>query len=369
MNEPILGQADFSLRPGVRRGDSAYFLDLGRHRFAFDTFGGKYIVLLVMGSTGYSARETALRRLNGSRHLVEAGRIAFFAAGNERAGAPEVELEKRFPSIQFLWEAEGLARALDAREGGCWVVLNPMLRVVDVVPLSAGDRIIGLLETLPTAAGDTFRSYPPVPILSLQDVFEPDLCRCLVETFDRDGGRETGFIDTIEGRSVEMFDGEWKRRRDFMLSDSYLVAAVRARIGRRVCPEIKKTFQFVVSRIERDLIARYDAESGGHFGPHRDDVSALVAHRRFAVSINLNEDFDGGDISFPEFSPQGFKPAPGAAIVFSASILHRVSRVTRGQRYVFLTFLFDEEAERLRLANLKAVNAQGSAQSSAKADA
>jgi hypothetical protein len=41
--------------------------------------------------------------------------------------------------------------------------------------------------------------------------------------------------------------------------------------------------------------------------------------------------------------------------VFSASILHEVSRVTRGRRYVFLTFLFDEEAERVRQANLRAV--------------
>ena len=110
-----------------------------------------------------------------------------------------------------------------------------------------------------------------------------------------------------------------------------------------------------LTRIERDLVARYDAETGGHFGPHRDDTGMSVAHRRFAVSINLNADFDGGEISFPEYSPQAFKAAPGTAIVFSASILHQVSRVTRGQRYVFLTFLFDEEAERLRQSNLRAV--------------
>ena len=41
--------------------------------------------------------------------------------------------------------------------------------------------------------------------------------------------------------------------------------------------------------------------------------------------------------------------------MFSASILHQVSRVTGGRRYVFLTFLFDEEAERMRQANLRAV--------------
>ena len=41
--------------------------------------------------------------------------------------------------------------------------------------------------------------------------------------------------------------------------------------------------------------------------------------------------------------------------MFSASILHEVSRVTLGRRYVFLTFLFDEEAERMRQANLQAM--------------
>ncbi len=86
--------------------------------------------------------------------------------------------------------------------------------------------------------------------------------------------------------------------------------------------------------------------------------ASSVAHRRFAVSINLNADFDGGEISFPEYSPRTFKAAPGTAVVFSASILHQVSPVTRGRRYVFLTFLFDEEAERVRQANLQTAQAQ-----------
>ena len=131
-------------------------------------------------------------------------------------------------------------------------------------------------------------------------------------------------------RSIENFDGTWKRRRDFHLTDPRLIANLRARVGRRICPEIKKAFQMRLTRIERDLVARYDSETGGHFGPHRDDTGISVAHRRFAVSINLNADFDGGEIAFPEYAPRSFKAAPGAAVVFSASILHQVSRVTRG---------------------------------------
>jgi predicted 2-oxoglutarate/Fe(II)-dependent dioxygenase YbiX len=197
-------------------------------------------------------------------------------------------------------------------------------------------------------------AHPSAPILTLAHVFEPELCAHLIACFEQDGGKDTGFMQDQGGRSVENFDAQWKRRRDLHLTDCHLIANLRARIGRRVCPEIKKAFQMRPTRIERDLVACYDAKTGGHFGPHRDDTGIAIAHRRFAVSINLNADFEGGEISFPEYSPQTFKAAPGTAVVFSASILHQVS-VTRGRRYVFLTFLFDEEAERLRQANLQAV--------------
>ena len=244
-----------------------------------------------------------------------------------------------------------------------------MHRVVDVAPLDEFERVMGRLDRMaPPSQG--VDDCAPAPILMLADVLEPELCRHLVDCFERGGGKESGFMQDVEGRSVERFDDGWKRRRDFFLTDPSVIAGVRSRIGRRVGPEIRKAFQMAVTRIERDLIARYDAETGGHFGPHRDDTGLSVAHRRFAVSINLNADFDGGEISFPEYGSRGFKAAPGTAVVFSASILHQVSRVTRGRRYVFLTFLFDEEGERLRQANLKAAQeAQRQLQPTASAPA
>jgi predicted 2-oxoglutarate/Fe(II)-dependent dioxygenase YbiX len=245
-----------------------------------------------------------------------------------------------------------MARAFGADQS--WVVLDPMLRVIDVAPLDQADRVLGDLRRS-TRPNPGFAPSPPAPILTLAHVFEPELCAHLIACFEQSGGKDSGFMQDMGGRSVENFDNSWKRRRDFHLTDAKLIANLRARIGRRICPEIRKAFQMRPTRIERDLVARYDAETGGHFGPHRDDTGIAIAHRRFAVSINLNANFEGGEISFPEYSPQTFKAAPGAAVVFSASILHEVSRVTRGRRYVFLTFLFDEEAERVRQTNLRAV--------------
>ena len=76
-------------------------------------------------------------------------------------------------------------------------------------------------------------------------------------------------------------------------------------------------------------------------------------HRKFAVSVNLNDDFDGGEVSFPEYGPRSYKAPPGAAVVFSCSLLHAVSTVTRGRRYAFLPFLYDDAAARLREENIK----------------
>jgi predicted 2-oxoglutarate/Fe(II)-dependent dioxygenase YbiX len=363
MSEPV----DFALKPGAQRGDSAFLFNQGRHRLAFDPYPGRTLALAFLGSADDPETDAALQTLAANRRLVEDDKAAFFAVVSEPGSRPKIALEARFPSIVFLWDGESLARAFGATRS--WVILDPMLRVVGVAPLDDCDRVLAELHRAPPPS-QGFGASAPAPILTLADVFEPDLCRHLVDCFERGGGKESGFMQDQGGRSVENFDHGWKRRRDFMLTDPRLIANVRARIGRRVGPEIKKAFQMAVTRIERDLVARYDSETGGHFGPHRDDTGISVAHRRFAVSINLNADFDDGEISFPEYSPRTFKAAPGTAVVFSASILHQVSRVTRGRRYVFLTFLYDEDAERLRQANLKAVQeAQSQLQPAASASA
>ena len=88
---------------------------------------------------------------------------------------------------------------------------------------------------------------------------------------------------------------------------------------------------------------------------YRHSEALGTAHRRFAVSINLNaEDFEGGDLRFPEFGPRTYRPPTGGAVVFSCSLQHEATPVTRGRRYAFLPFLYDEASAAIREANVGA---------------
>ncbi len=95
----------------------------------------------------------------------------------------------------------------------------------------------------------------------------------------------------------------------------------------------------------------YDSQIGGHFSRHRDNVNAGARHRRFAVSINLNNDYDGCDLVFPEFGRRRYRAPHGGAVVFSTGALHEVTPITRGKRYAFLPFLYGEEEARQRQSN------------------
>src|SRR5215217_4470435 len=157
----------------------------------------------------------------------------------------------------------------------------------------------------------------------------------------------------VNGKTVGMQDRNHKVRKDYAIEQPDLTKQTRARIQRRVVPEVLKIHQFKATRMERYIVSCYSAEDGGHFRAHRDNTTKGTAHRRFAVSINLNSEFEGGEVSFPEYGPRSFKPPPGGAVVFSCSLLHAVSPVTQGRRYAFLPFLYDDEAARIREANNK----------------
>ncbi len=176
----------------------------------------------------------------------------------------------------------------------------------------------------------------------------------LISIYEKFGGSESGSMTEKDGMTVGKIDHSFKRRMDCQIVDEDVRAAMRGRITRRILPEIYKAFQFRVTHIERYIVACYDGENRGFFLPHRDNTTKATAHRRFACTINLNaEDYDGGNLRFPEFGSRTYRAPTGGAVVFSCSLLHEATPVTRGKRYATLPFLYDAEAAKLRRENQK----------------
>lgn len=187
-------------------------------------------------------------------------------------------------------------------------------------------------------------------MLIVPRVLEPEFCRELICAYEADGGAPSGVMTTVDGRMVGVIDDR-KRRRDAEIPTGPLRDKLRERIGQRLAPQIKRAFQFEVTRIERFIVACYDAADGGYFRAHIDNGAPETAHRKFAVTINLNsEAFEGGELRFPEYGRRTYRAPTGGAVVFSCSLLHEATPVTRGRRDATLPFLYDEDGERVREA-------------------
>lgn len=231
------------------------------------------------------------------------------------------------------------------------VLLDPSLRVMASVPIAEAASLAQRLRTLPPPVAHSGTFAPP-PILIVPRVLDPDFCRTLIQYYDTHGGTDSGFMVQVDGRTVGKIDHSAKKRSDCEIADVALQNELRRRVERALVPEILRVFNFNATRIERYIVACYD-ETGGHFGPHRDNTTKGTAHRRFAVTLNLNADeYEGGDLYFPEYGPQTWRCPTGGALVFSCSLRHGVTKVTRGKRYATLPFLYDDEAAKIRAANL-----------------
>ncbi len=341
--------------------------------FVFDTAAGRYLVLGFYLSAADPEGAAALAAAEANRDLFDDENIAFFGVSLNPADENTGRAKEALPGIRHFWDFDGVVsrlygampKAIDVAGQTVgrrfWMVVDPTLRIMAVFPLSDDGRdaarrsVFDYLRSLPPPA--RFAGFEaPAPILVLPNVFEADLCRRLIETYEATGGVESGFMREVDGKTVLHRDHAHKRRSDCVIEEPALRADLRARIIRRVNGEIARIYAFQPTRMERYIVGCYAAEANAHFRSHRDNTTRGTAHRRFAVSINLDDDFDGGELGFPEYGPRTYKAPAGTAIVFPCNLLHRVTAVTRGRRYAFLPFLYDEPAALLRETNAEHVD-------------
>ena len=193
-------------------------------------------------------------------------------------------------------------------------------------------------------AAEELRWAPPhAPILAVPHVLSPEECAGLIAAVETDAPffvRRPQAGELSGNYKVPVYDHHRQDRVDLVIRNRDTLALLDERIFGRVTPMIKKAFAFDVTRREDLHIARYVGRREGFAIGHRDNVEPAVAHRRFALSISLNDDYEGGAIAFREFSPRGYRVPAGTAMVFSSSLLHEVEETTSGVRYNLISHLF-----------------------------
>jgi predicted 2-oxoglutarate/Fe(II)-dependent dioxygenase YbiX len=312
-------------------------------QFQSMSLGGKWMVLMFFGSLTAPLSRAAHDRVVARRALFDDIQAQLFGVCLDPADRTERGLKNSLPGLRYFWDFDfALTRGFGLFDGAEFLprvfLLDPQLRVAAVAPLEQIDAVLDLLDAHLTAE----RAVPAdfgAPVLTVPRILEPDTCRAMIDYYESVGGTSSGFMRETKGVTYPVLDDGTKRRRDVVMEEGELCDSLRRAISYRLAPLVRQAFCWSPSRIERYIVACYSAEDAGFFKTHRDNTTGGTAHRRFAVSINLNDDYDGGDLRFPEFGARTYRPPAGGATVFSCSLLHEATPVTRGLRYATLPFL------------------------------
>jgi peroxiredoxin/predicted 2-oxoglutarate/Fe(II)-dependent dioxygenase YbiX len=276
--------------------------------------------------------------------------VHVFAIGGDPVGRVQKLAGQHEPGFFMLADADHKAAdAFGSRGKLVGFVLDPGQRIQAVIPpgdTPIADRAAAALKALPRQAPFNPGVHPP--LLVIPQALPRDFCAYLIEQFEKRGNEASGTLRMTDGKMVHVSDSDIKQRRDHHVVDKDLLDQIAGYVERRVLPEIHRAFHCPIKFVEEFKIVRYDADPGGFFRPHRDNTSPGTAHRRFAMTLNLNaEDYDGGELCFPEYNNATYKPATGEAVVFSCNLLHEATDVAAGHRYVLLSFMYDEPGRQM----------------------
>jgi len=334
------------------------------------TMGGVPMLLFFLGSASNPQIRPVLEGFYGLQAQLRQHNVHFLGISIDPEDYPPAPPISLSPLFRFLWDLDG---DISIRYGVCredgrsgdityeptTFVLDENSRVKAIFPLDAAvdhvQQVMNFVKRLPVPTLPKLVTQQ-APVLLIPNVCDRSFCDQLIRLYEADGGRDSGFMQQVGTKTLEVLDPNVKQRRDFLIQDHGLIGQINQVIWQRIKPEIEKAFQFQITRFERYLVACYEANNQGFFGAHRDNVTTATAHRRFAMTLNLNTgEYEGGYLRFPEYGSQLYRPEVGEAVIFSCSLLHEATPVTQGRRFTLLSFFHNDDDQQKRLDNLQHV--------------
>lgn len=316
-------------------------------------FAGRFILMLFLPSAEEPAQQAILRDCAAQADKADKAAISILTV---TGSSPDMNGKLRADTgapFKLLSDPNGVTMAKYGVTAGPRAVLVDANARVIAFPLP--HAIVG---TAITEATSPNRTTEPVvitaqaPVLAIPDVLSAKECGMLMDLWEQENF-ETGVATEKSGVGGQEIDYGYKSRRDHQIADPAIIRMVNDRLARRVVPEVRKAFNYEITRFEHLRIGAYDA-GAGYFRAHRDNTKPATAHRKFALTLCLNDDYEGGYLNFPEYGRQLYRPRAGGAVVFSTSLLHEVRDVTAGRRFSLITFFFGEQEYRERIARYEA---------------
>ena len=165
----------------------------------------------------------------------------------------------------------------------------------------------------------------------IPEAFTPLECDRLVGLAHDSGLRAAGLVGQVANSNIRRAEIAW-------IDDVPGAEWVMDRLIRLVADANRDSFGFDLTEFaESPQVARYGAETQGHFGWHSDIGDGPVARRRkltLVVQLSDPGQYEGGTLeAMPDSNILAARPAQGTAAVFPSFVLHRVTPVTRGTRH------------------------------------
>lgn len=272
---------------------------------------------------------------------------------------------EQFGAHLYALSASGNTRAL-ARDNGFFVLDDPDggvggnylsaagLEAPAMFALDPNQRIVARAcgqeaDNFAEIASAAFKRIAPseaartvamqAPALFVPDVLDADFCDRLIAAWGA-GDHSSNVVSVASGtRSTEAPRSDAKRRSDFVVQGA-LERELLITLMPRIAPEVERAFNFEREwEFEKFRVGCYESKDSGFFRAHRDNDTEALKHRKFPVSISLNEGFEGGYVRFLEYGPNRYAPAKGGALIFSCGLLHEVAPVLSGRRFILLSFI------------------------------
>jgi len=270
--------------------------------------------------------------------LAESGAEAFVIVGTQPGYLPAPELGALPHWVLADQEGGQIALALGERQGPRLFVTDGNQRIVAAPETDGAQAAVEAAYAAVTAyrAGRAAEgSARPAPVLILENLLTPAHCRRLIAAWEAE--HHEGAVSA--GGSENFYDHKKKRNLEHVVSDRDLLRDTARVLSRRMIPEIAKAFAYAQPYdFETFIVLGYQVARQDFFGVHRDRYTQDQP-RRFAMSLNLNDDFEGGYLRFPEYSDALYRPPAGGGAIFSCSLLHEALPVTKGRRLTMTTFV------------------------------